>query len=158
MNWLRASAHGRRHAARAATQRRRAAAQGVRQRASASRLVTIPYQRTIPHNLPVVDASLDIVSPPLTCLDQGTIWSQPGNLYSQIVDLADVDNSRSMMRAGQRRGCRGPFPHEPDGHLGQGTTHPAPLSRDKIEAITVTRTTLKARRLRRPDLPHPSAR
>jgi len=66
----------------------------------AARTIVIPYQRTPPHNLPVVDASLHFTSPPLTCLDTGTIWSQPGNLYSQIVDLADVDNSRSMIAPG----------------------------------------------------------
>ena len=47
-----------------------------------------------PLQLPKIDPSLDIVSPPLTCLDTGTIWSQPGNVYTHIVDLAEIDNSR----------------------------------------------------------------
>jgi len=108
----------------------------------AGRTLTIPYQRTIPHNLPVVDASLDFVSPPLTCLDQGTIWSQPGNLYSQIVDLSDVDNSRSMMAPGNSED--GQFRTNQVALWVQGTTHPAPLSRTKLEALGMIGTKLVA--------------
>ena len=108
-------------------------------------MITIPYQRTIPHNLPVVDASLDLVSPPLTCLDQGTIWSQPGNIYTQIVDLADVDNSRCMSAPGNAEDAAGSFRANQLDIWVHGTTHAAPLSRDKIEAITLMRTTLKPR-------------
>jgi penicillin amidase len=108
----------------------------------AGRTITIPYQRTIPHNLSVVDASLDVVSPPLTCLDQGTIWSQPGNLYSQIVDLSDVDNSRSMMAPGNAEDGR--FRTNQVDLWVKGTTHPAPLSRTKLEALGVISTKLMA--------------
>jgi hypothetical protein len=109
----------------------------------ASRAITIPYQRTIPHNLPVVDALLDLVSPPLTCLDQGTIWSQPGNTYTHIVDLADVDNSRSMCAPGNAEDAAGSFRANQMDLWVAGTTHPAPLSRDKIEPLTVQRETLQ---------------
>ena len=141
VNWLRASATGGGRGAgsdegTARNSRRRPAAGSV------ARLITIPYQRTIPHNLPVVDASLDIVSPPLTCLDQGTIWSQPGNLYTQIVDLSDVDNSRCMIAPGNAEDAASGFRANQIDIWVQGTTHAAPLSRDKIEALTVTRTTL----------------
>ena len=140
VNWLRASATGAGGARGGASneltarmsQGRPAAAQ------DAGRTITIPYQRTIPHNLPVVDAALDLVSPPLTCLDQGTIWSQPGNLYSQIVDLADVDNSRSMMAPGNAEDGR--FRTNQVDLWVNGATHPAPLSRTKLETLGVTRT------------------
>jgi hypothetical protein len=108
----------------------------------AARTIAIPYQRTIPHNLPVVDASLDVVSPPLACLDQGTIWSQPGNLYSQIVDLSEVDNSRSMMAPGNAED--GPFRTNQLDLWVKGTTHPAPLSRANLESLGVTRMKLTA--------------
>ena len=144
VNWLQASATGDGRGADGKTRPARVAQAGPAAR-SASRVVTIPYQRTIPHNLPVVDASLDLVSPPLTCLDQGTIWSQPGNMYTHIVDLADVDNSRSMCAPGNAEDVASSFRANQMDIWVQGTTHAAPLSRDKVEAITVTRTPLKAR-------------
>ena len=143
---------GRQRHGRLARQRERPAAR------SASRIITIPYQRTIPHNLPVVDASLDIVSPPLTCLDQGTIWSQPGNLYTQIVDLSDVDNSRSMIAPGNAEDAAGAFRTNQIDIWVQGTTHAAPLSRDKIEALDGDADDAETSRLRRSDCLRPSAR
>lgn len=102
---------------------------------AAERTITIAYQKTIPHNLPVVDPSLDIVSPPLACLNQDTIWSQPGNLYTQIVDLWDVDNSRSMIAPGNAEDEAGPFRTSQIDLWVKGTTHPAPLSRARVEAL-----------------------
>jgi penicillin G amidase len=140
VNWLRASATG---GGREGGRDRLAPARPAAQ--NASRVITIPYQRTIPLNLPVVDASLDIVSPPLTCLDQGTIWSQPGNLYTQIVDLSDVDNSRCMNAPGNSEDAASSFRTSQMEIWVQGTTHAAPLARDKVEAIAVQHTTIEAR-------------
>ena len=111
--------------------RGREAARPGRRAAAAEAPIAIPYQKTIPHNLPVVDPSLDIVSPPLACLDQDTIWSQPGNLYTQIVDLSDVDNSRSMIAPGNAEDSAGPFRTSQIDLWVSGTTHPAPLSRER---------------------------
>ncbi|MBE7501708.1 MAG: penicillin acylase family protein [Verrucomicrobiales bacterium] len=150
LNWLRASAGGsggRAAAAGEGAERNaagRPAARATPERLNANReaarRITIPYQRTIPHNLPVVDPSQDIQSPPLTCLDQGTVWSQPGNLYSQIVDLADVDRSRSMMAPGNAED--GPYRTNQIDLWVKGTLHAAPLSRAKIEALGGSRTSL----------------
>ena len=144
VNWLRASTSGGGGGRASASDEWTARMSQGRPAAArdAGRTITIPYQRTIPHNLPVVDASLDFVSPPLTCLDQGTIWSQPGNLHSQIVDLSDQDNSRSMMAPGNAEDGR--FRTNQVGLWVQGTTHPAPLSRAKLESLGVTRTKLVA--------------
>ena len=156
VNWLQASATGGARGAGGNERPAHRAAERIAQERpaarSASRAITIPYQRTIPHNLPVVDASLDLVSPPLTCLDQGTIWSQPGNTYTQIVDLADVDNSRCMSAPGNAEDAAGPFRANQMDIWVQGTTHAAPLSRDKIEALTVRACHAHAARLRGPDL------
>ncbi|MHB8864612.1 MAG: penicillin acylase family protein [Pirellulaceae bacterium] len=142
VNWLQASATGGGRGA------GNASPAGVSPRPPAAensdRFITIPYQRTIPHNLPVVDASLDLVSPPLTCLDQGTIWSQPGNVYTQIVDLSDVDNSRSMIAPGNAEDSAGGFRANQIDIWVQGTTHAAPLSRQKIESLVATQVTLSA--------------
>jgi len=144
VNWLQAAATGGGRGADRNTRPARLAQPRPASR-SASRVITIPYQRTIPHNLPVVDASLDLVSRPLTCLDQGTIWSQPGNMYTQIVDLANVDNSRSMCAPGNAEDAAGPFRANQIDLWLQGATHAAPLSRDKVEAITSVRSRLQAR-------------
>jgi hypothetical protein len=128
-NWLRASAGGMGPGGGGSRDGSTAPVSPLRNTAvrKADPTITIPYQRTIPHHLPVVDSSLDLVSPPLTCLDQGTIWSQPGNLLSQIVDLSGVDNSRSMMAPGNSE--PGQFRPNPVDLWVKGATHPAPLSR-----------------------------
>jgi hypothetical protein len=112
------------------------------ERRAIEQTITIPYQKTVPHNLPVVDSSLDIVSPSVTCLNQGTIWSQPGNLYTQIVDLSNVDNSRSMIAPGNAEDAAGRFRANQIDLWAKGTTHAAPLSRAKIEALGGSRTSL----------------
>jgi hypothetical protein len=97
--------------------------------------ITIPYQGMTFLQLPKIDPSLDIVSPPLTCLDTGTIWSQPGNVYTQIVDLADPDNSRAMIAPGNCEDGTSPLRTAGIDLWVQGRTRPAPLSRDKVEQL-----------------------
>jgi penicillin amidase len=140
VNWLRASATGGRGAG--ADERTARMSRGQPAAREAARTVAIPYQRTLPHNLPVVDASLDFTSPPLACLDTGTLWSQPGNLYSQIVDLSDVDNARSMIAPGNAED--GPFRTNQVDLWVRGTLHPAPLSRARVEALGVKAESLTA--------------
>lgn len=105
------------------------------------RTIPIPYQRTAPLNFPPVDPAQDLVSPPLSCLDTGTIWSQPGNLYSQIVDLADIDNSRAMIAPGNAEA--GPSRTNQVHLWARGTLRPAPLSRARLEALGAVRTRLE---------------
>jgi hypothetical protein len=58
------------------------------------------------------------------------------------VDLADVDSSRSMMAPGNAEDGR--FRTNQVDLWVQGTTHPGPLSRAKVEALGVTSTKLMA--------------
>jgi penicillin amidase len=106
--------------------------------------ITIPYQGMTPLPMPKIDPSLDIVSPPLTCLDTGTIWSQPGNFYTQIVDLADLDNSRAMIAPGNCEDGKSPLRTAGIDLWVQGRTRPAPLSRDKVEQLGCSTTRVKA--------------
>ena len=110
--------------------------------------ITIPYQGMTPLQLPKVDPSLDIVSPPLTCLDTGTIWSQPGNVYTHIVDLADIDNSRAMIAPGNCEDGASPLRTAGIDLWVQGRTRPAPLSRDKSSNLGCTTTRLDVQRTR----------
>ncbi len=104
--------------------------------------ITIPYQSMTPVQLPTIDPSLDIVSPPLTCLDTGTIWSQPGNVYTHIVDLADIDNSRAMIAPGNSEDAASPLRTVGIELWVQGRTRPAPLSRDRVEQLGCSTTRL----------------
>jgi penicillin amidase len=115
--------------------------------------IRIPYQRTIPLNFPAVDPSLDIMSPPLVCLDTGTIWSQPGNVYTQIVDLADVDASRAMIAPGNAEDAGSPFRTAGIEIWAKGGTRPAPLSRPKVEALGATRTAVTVKPYEGPEAP-----
>jgi hypothetical protein len=93
---------------------------------AAGQTILIPYQRTEPHGFPAVDPSLDITSPPLRCIDTGTIWSQPGNFYTHIVNLGTTDNSRSMIAPGNSED--GAWRTNQIGIWAKGTTHAATLS------------------------------
>ncbi|MBM3501590.1 MAG: hypothetical protein FJX74_23290, partial [Armatimonadetes bacterium] len=117
--------------------------------------ITIPYQRCLPHNLPAVAPEKDIVSPPLSCLDTGTVWSQPGNVYTQIVDLADPDNSRAALAPGNSEDLGSP--HRTSGMelWVKGRTRPAPLSRAAVEALGCTRTALTTQGHAGPDAAPP---
>jgi penicillin G amidase len=103
---------------------------------------TMPYQQNGPLQFPPVDRRLDLTSPALACGQVGTIWSQKGNSYTQIVDLADVDGSRTVLPPGISEDA------ESAHHLDQmdiwvrGTTHPAPLSRQRVQEIAVSTETL----------------
>lgn len=127
----------------------RAAAEAFR-RPSREDRHSMPYQANGPLGFPPLDSEFDLVSPPLSCLEAGTIWSQAGNSYTQIVDLADVDSSRSLLPPGISEDPESPH------HAGQmdlwarGGTHPAPLSRRRIEELGATGAVLEVRRPRRP--------
>jgi penicillin amidase len=99
----------------------------------------MPYQAGGPLGFPSLDPKRDLVSPPLTCGLIGTIWSQRGNSYTQIVDLADVDNSRSVLPPGISEDPESPFHANQIPLWVKGMTHPAPLSRPKVEAVAVSR-------------------
>jgi hypothetical protein len=102
----------------------------------------MPYQAAGPLGWPSLDPTLDLMSPPLSCTEVGTIWSQAGNSYTQIVDLADVDNSRSILPPGISEDPASPYYTNQVALWVQGATHPAPLSRAKVEQAAAARKTL----------------
>jgi penicillin amidase len=102
----------------------------------------MPYQVNGPLRFPSVDSELDLVSPPLVCGNGSTIWSQKGNSYTQIIDLADVDNSRSVLPPGISEDAESAFHADQIPIWVKGTTHPAPLSRARVEALASSRATL----------------
>jgi len=139
LSWLRAAATG--GGRRGAGASERPAAAAVRREPATHKM---PYQASGPLAFPSVDPALDMVSPPLHCTETGTIWSQHGNSYSQIVDLGDVDRSRSLLPPGVSEDPESPYYTNQVALWVRGATHPAPLSRKAVEALTVSRKTLQA--------------
>jgi penicillin amidase len=106
------------------------------------RVHAMPYQANGPLGFPTLDARLDLTSPPLDCGEVGTIWSQAGNSYTQIVDLDDPDNSRTLLPPGLSEDPDSPHHTDQVALWVRGGVHPAPLSRHRVEEITAQRLTL----------------
>jgi penicillin amidase len=102
----------------------------------------MPYQASERIDFPSANPELDTVSPPVTCGQTQTVWSQIGNAYTQIVDLSDIDNSRTVLPPGVSEDPDSPFYLNQMDLWLRGTTHPAPLSRGKVEAIAASQRTL----------------
>lgn len=102
----------------------------------------MPYQQNGPMRFPSLGAALDLESPPLACGEVGTIWSQKGNSYTQIVDLSNPDNSRAILPPGISEDPESPFHSDQVPLWVAGATRPAPLSRAAVEAIAASRTRL----------------
>jgi len=99
---------------------------------------SMPWQNNL-ENFGTLNRNWDIVSPPLTCGVVATIWSQLGNSYSQIVDLANIDSSQSILPPGN---CEVPaIPHFMDmvPLWVEGGMHPAPLSLEAVERTEESR-------------------
>ncbi len=103
---------------------------------------SMPYQRNGPLQFPAIDSRLDLTSPALACGQVGTIWSQPGNSFTQIVDLGDVDNSRTILPPGISEDPASPHRTDQMDLWVKGTTHPAPLSRQRVMEIAASTLTL----------------
>lgn len=99
----------------------------------------MPYQENGPMRLPPLGGRLALESPPLACGQVGTIWSQKGNSYTQIVDLADPDNSRAVLPPGISEDPESPHRADQMALWAAGGTRPAPLSRSAVEAIAASR-------------------
>jgi uncharacterized protein (TIGR03437 family) len=98
----------------------------------------MPYQENGPMRLPVLEPEHNLTSPPLSCGQIGTIWSQKGNSYTQIVDLADIDNSRAVLPPGTSEDPASPFHSDQMPLWVEGTTRPAPLSRTRVEELAAS--------------------
>ncbi len=89
-----------------------------------------------------VDPANDLNVPPLLCVDGGTISSQAAEAYVQWVPLADVDRARSILPPGQSEVPGSPTRTVNLENWAAGKLHPAPLSRQAVEKIAVSRTVL----------------
>ncbi len=81
----------------------------------------------------------DLSYPALRCVDGGTIQSQAAQSYTQYVPLHDVDSAMSILPVGHGERIDDPLRSSTLGLWRDGKLHPAPLSREAVEKIAVSR-------------------
>jgi penicillin amidase len=113
----------------------------------------LPYEANERLEIPSLKKKLDLVSPRLSCDEIGTIWSQGGNSYTQIVDLSNIDNSRTVLPPGNSEDPESWAYASQMQIWVQGSTHAAPLSRSRVEAVAKAHTRLSPETYVGPDGP-----
>ena len=94
---------------------------------------------------PGLDPALAVALPALTRTDGGTIGCQTAQSYTQWVPMHDPDQALSLLPIGQSERPDRPSRTSTLALWGEGTLHPAPLSRAAVEALGVTATKLAPR-------------
>lgn len=87
-----------------------------------------------------LDASFDLKTPPLTCIDGSTIKSSGSQGYTQYVPLHDVDAAQTLLPPGQSERVDSPYRISNWKLWETGSLHPAPLSRAAVERISTSTT------------------
>jgi acyl-homoserine lactone acylase PvdQ len=101
----------------------------------------MPYMSTL-DGFESLDPEKDLTFPALSCIDGGTILSQKAQSYTQFVRLDDVDKSMSILPIGQSEQPDSPWRLSNYDLWGRGELHPAPLSRQAVDRLVESRTTL----------------
>ena len=109
---------------------------------STTATLALPYGVNL-EGFPTLDRGLGLASAPLSDPEGATIWAQPGNSYSQWVDLADVDASLALLPIG--------ISERPDSatYLSEkaawetGDLRSAPLDRTAVERMATSVTVLE---------------
>jgi len=91
---------------------------------------------------PSLAPSYDLRLPELTVIDGGTIRSQAGQSYTQFVPMHDPDLAQTILPIGQSERPGAASRTSTWQLWTDGQLHPAPLSRAKVEALTVSRQSL----------------
>lgn len=86
-----------------------------------------------------LDRSENLPVPGITCLDGQTIRSQASQSYTQWVPLHDVDAALSICPIGHSDRPDSPWRTSTLDLWGEGSLHPAPLSRAAVEKIAASR-------------------
>lgn len=102
----------------------------------------LPYMSTL-DGFSSLDEAQDVTMPALDCIDGGTILSQRAQSYTQYVRLDDPDRSMSILPIGASEHPDSPYRLATYDLWAQGKLHPAPLSRQAVERLAVSRTLLK---------------
>lgn len=89
---------------------------------------------------PSLDPQWNVVAP-LLPVTAGTL-SQPSQSYTQVVDLAHPDASLSLLPFGNSERPDSPFRFASWSAWVRGDLRPAPLSREAVEHLAISRTVL----------------
>ncbi len=100
----------------------------------------MPYFQSL-EGFPSLDPKEDRHLPALFCVDGSTIQSQANQSYSQMVNLAQVDRSLSILPPGQSE--RPPSRFSTLKLWQEAKLHPAPLSRTEVAKIQAKKTILE---------------
>lgn len=92
---------------------------------------------------PALDAAQAVAMPPLAVTDGGTLSCQTAQSYTQYVPMHDPDQAESILPIGQSERPEHPSRKSTLALWGKGGLHPAPLSREKVEAMGGTRTVVR---------------
>ncbi|MFC1765386.1 penicillin acylase family protein [Planctomycetota bacterium] len=105
---------------------------------------SLAYMGTL-DGFPGLDPNLNVPVPRLQTQDGGTILSQRAQAYTQYVPLHDVDAALSILPPGVSEDPASPFRFSMYADWARGVLHPAPLSRQAVEAIAVSARDLTGR-------------
>jgi hypothetical protein len=97
-----------------------------------------------------LDPQHDLAPPALACIDAGTIRSQAAQSYTQFVPLHDIDAALSLLPPGHGEQPNDPARTATRALWATGQLHAAPLSREAVERIAVSRSRLDASGTLRP--------
>ena len=101
----------------------------------------MPYEQSL-EGFPGLDPKEHKTLPALFCVDGSTIQSQASQSYSQMVNLADVDRSLSILPPGQSEKPQSPLRFSTWKLWKEAKLHPAPLSRAEVNKIQAKQTDL----------------
>ncbi len=93
---------------------------------------TLQYFNTAFEHYGSLDPQYDLTYTGITNPDQGTIWSQTGQTYTHIVNLADIDSSLAILPIGNTEHPESPFASNQAELWLTGKLRPAPLSEERI--------------------------
>jgi penicillin amidase len=86
---------------------------------------------------PALDAAQTLAQPALTRIDGGTIGCQTTQSYTQWVPMHDPDQAQTILPIGQSEWPDSPSRTSTLALWGTGRLHPAPLSREKVESLSM---------------------
>ena len=94
---------------------------------------------------PSLDPAQDLALPALAVTDGGTLASQAAQSYTQWVPMHAPDEALSLLPIGQSERPDSPSRTAAMDLWAEGRLHPAPLSRQKVETLAVSRRRIEAR-------------
>jgi penicillin amidase len=102
----------------------------------------LPYMSTL-DGFASLDEEEDITYPALSCIEGGTIFSQRSQSYTQYVPMANADEAQALLPVGVSEHPSSPYRLSGYDLWAQGKLRPAPLSRQAVEKLATSRTTLE---------------